>query len=231
MVSDINFLLIGNSRLHWAKYSKDQSKFFHTKKEEKVPKNIDLDQLIWTSVGKLPNFLLKKENEIKTKDIQLSNLPDYFGVDRALACVAALKIIENPFKRDLLIADFGTILSITKLNSNGSIIGGQLLPGFLTQLKSMEQNTNNLKVPKKYNIPIKDFLIDTEEAILKGVINSLTGVINSLFNPEKDILIICGGDSQLLTNSLKTQTENIINAPNLVMEGMIIHHLSIKKLA
>jgi len=25
--------------------------------------------------------------------------------------------------------------------------------------------------------------------------------------------------------------ENIINAPNLVMEGMIIHHLSIKKLA
>ena len=98
MVSDINFLLVGNSRLHWAKYSKNQSKFFHTKKEQKVPKNIDLDQLIWASVGKLPNFLLKKENEIKTKDIKLSNLPDYFGVDRALACLAALKIIENPFK-------------------------------------------------------------------------------------------------------------------------------------
>ena len=187
MVSDINFLLVGNSRLHWAKYSKNQSKFLDTKKDQKIPENIDLDQLIWASVGKLPNFLLKKENEIKTKDIQLSNLPDYFGVDRALACIAALKIIENPFKKDLLIADFGTILSITKLNSNGSIIGGQLVPGFLTQLKSMEQNTKNLKVPKKYDIPIKDFLINTEEAILKGVINSLTGVIKSLFNPEKDI--------------------------------------------
>ncbi len=230
MVSDINFLLVGNSRLHWAKYSKNQSKFFHTQKEQKVPENIDLDQLIWAAVGKLPNFLLKKENEIKTKDIQLSNLPDYFGVDRALACIAALKIIENPLKKDLLIADFGTILSITKFNSNGSIIGGQLLPGFLTQLKSMEQNTKNLKVPKKYDIPIKEFLINTEEAILKGVINSLTGVINSLFNPEKDILIICGGDSQLLTQSINTQKENIINAPDLVMEGMIIHHLSIKKL-
>ncbi len=228
MVSDINFLLVGNSRLHWAKYSKNQFKFFHTKKEQKVPKNIDLDQLIWASVGKLPNFLLKKENEIKTKDIQLSNLPDYFGVDRALACIAALKIIKNPCKKDLLIADSGTILSITKLNSNGSIIGGQLLPGFLTQLKSMEQNTKNLKVPKKYDIPIKDFLINTEEAILKGVIKSLTGLISSLFNPEKDILIICGGDSQLLTKALQTKTENIINAPNLVMEGMIIHHLSIK---
>ena len=231
MISDINFLLVGNSRLHWAKYSKNQSKFFHTKKEQKVPENVDLNQLIWASVGKHPNFLLKKENEIKTKDIQLSNLPDYFGVDRAFACIAALKIIENTKKKDLLIADFGTILSITKLNSNGSIIGGQLLPGFLTQLKSMEQNTKNLKVPKKYDIPIKDFLINTEEAILKGVINSLTSVINSLFNPEKDILIICGGDSQLLRKYLKTQKENIINAPNLVMEGMIIHHLAIKKSA
>ena len=228
MISDINFLLVGNSRLHWAKYSKNQSKFFHTKKDQRVPDNIDLDKLIWASVGKLPNFLLKKENEIKTKDIHLSNLPYYFGIDRALASLAALKIIENPLKKDFLIADFGTILSITKLNSNGFIIGGQLLPGFLTQLKSMEQNTKNLKVPKKYDIPVKDFLITTEEAILKGVINSLTGVINNLFNPEKDILVICGGDSELLTKSLKTQKENIINAPDLVMEGMIIHYLSIK---
>jgi len=229
MVSDITFLLVGNSRLHWANFSQNQYKFFHTAKEQKVPENIDINQLIWASVGKLPNFSLKKENEIKTKDIQLSNLPDYFGVDRAFASIAALKIIENPSKKNLLIADFGTILSITKLNSNGSIIGGQLIPGFLTQLKSMEQSTKNLKVPTKYDIPINDFLINTEDAILKGVINSLTGVINSLFNPEKDILIICGGDSQLIAKSLKTQKDTII-APNLVMEGMIIHHLSVKKL-
>jgi len=58
--------------------------------------------------------------------------------------------------------------------------------------------------------------------------NSLTGVINSLFNPANDILIICGGDSKLLSKSLKIQKENIINAPNLVLEGMIIHHMSEK---
>ena len=231
MVSDINFLLVGNSRLHWANYSQNQSKFFHTKKGQKVPENIDVNQLIWASVGKLPNFSLKEENEIKTKDIQLSNLPNFFGIDRALACLAALKTIENPLNKDLLIADLGTILSITKLNSNGSILGGQLIPGFLTQLKSMEQSTKNLKVPKKYEIPTKDFLINTEEAILKGVINSLTGVIKSSFNPLKDILITCGGDSQFLIKTLGTNKENIINAPNLVMEGMIIHHLSVKKLA
>ena len=230
MVSDINFLLVGNSRLHWARYSQNQTKFFHTKKEDKIPENVPLDQLMWASVGKLPNFLLKEKNEINTRDILLSNLPDYFGVDRALASLGALKIIENPLKKDLVIADFGTILSITKLNSDGSIIGGQLSPGFLTQLKSMEQNTKNLNIPKKYYIPTKDFLVNTEEAILKGVINSLTGVINSSFNPSKDILITCGGDSEFLTKYLKTKNKNIINAPNLVMEGMIIHHLFLKKL-
>ena len=228
MGSDINFLLVGNSRLHWANYSQNQSKFFHTQREQKFPENIDVNKLIWASVGKLPEFSLKEENEIETKNIALSNLPYYFGIDRALACVAALKTIENPLKKNLLIADFGTILSITKLNSNGSIIGGQLIPGFLTQLKSMEQNTKNLNVPKKYEIPTKDFLINTEEAILKGVINSLTGVIKSSFNPQKDILITCGGDSQFLTKFLETNQKNIINSPNLVMEGMIIHHLSIK---
>ena len=230
MVSDINFLLVGNSRLHWAIFSQNQSKFFHTKKEQKVPENIDVNQLIWAAVGKLPNFSLKEENEIKTKDIQLSNLPDYFGVDRALACLAALNTIENPLKKDLLIADFGTILSITKLNSNGSILGGQLIPGFLTQLKSMEKYTKNLKVPKKFEIPSKDFLTNTEEAILKGVINSLTGVIKNSFNPSKDILLTCGGDSEFLTKSLKTQKDNIINNPNLAMEGMIIHYLSVRNL-
>ena len=227
MITDINFLLVGNTRLHWAKYSQNQSKFFHTKKDQKVPENIDLDKIIWASVGKLPNFLLKKDNEIKTKDIRLSNLPSYFGVDRALACLAAINIIANPLKKDLLIADFGTILSITKLGSNGSIIGGQLIPGFMTQLKSIEQNTANLKVPKQFEIPKEEFLISTEEAILKGVINSLNGVINSTFNPLKDILITCGGDSELLTKSLRIK-KNIINSPNLVMEGMIIHHLSLQ---
>jgi len=61
----------------------------------------------------------------------------------------------------------------------------------------------------------------------KGVINSLTGVINSSFNPLKDILITCGGDSKFLTKFLKTDQTNIINVPNLVMEGMIIHHQSL----
>ncbi len=223
MVADINFLLVGNSRLHWAEYFQNKYKFFHTPKDYKLPKKINLNNLIWASVGQSPMFVLEKENEIKTNDIQLSNLPDYFGIDRALACLAALNIIDNPLKKDLLIVDCGTILSLTKLSPNGSIIGGQLAPGFLTQLKSMEYFTRNLTVPKKYGMPAEDFLFDTEDAILKGVLNSMIGVINFSFNPVKDILITCGGDSELITSILKAKKTKIINLPNLVLEGMIIH--------
>ena len=226
----MNFLLVGNSRLHWAEFSQSQYKFFHTNKDYKVPQNFDFNKLIWASVGTLPNFLLNQKNEIKTEDIKLSNFPNHFGVDRALACLAALKIIENPLKKDLLIADFGTILSLTKLTSDGSVIGGQLSLGFLAQLKSTEFYAKNLKVPEKYEIPKKDFLINTEDAILKGVVSSLTGLINNAFNPLKDILITCGGDSKLITKILKVKNKDIIYAPNLVMEGMITYYKSQKKL-
>ena len=46
MVPDINFLLVGNSRLHWANYSQNKYKFVHTKKEQKIPENIDINKLV-----------------------------------------------------------------------------------------------------------------------------------------------------------------------------------------
>ena len=223
MVEDIHFLLVGNSRLHWAENLQDKYRFFHTQKNKKVPQNINLNNLIWASVGHLPDFFLRKENEITTQDIKLQNLPAHFGVDRALCCLEALKIIENPSKKELLIADCGTTLSLTKLTAQGSIIGGQIAPGFLTQLKSMEKYTKNLEAPKKYDIPLQDFLINTEDSMLKGVSNSLMGVINLSFKPTKDILIMCGGDSELIGSLLKQKKEEIIIAPNLVMQGMITH--------
>ena len=102
MFKGISFLLVGNSRLHWAVNLQDKYNYFHTQINNTIPENINLNNLIWASVGKLPDLLLRKENEIITQDIKLQNLPDYFGVDRALACLEAFKIIENPFQKDLL---------------------------------------------------------------------------------------------------------------------------------
>ena len=100
--------------------------------------------------------------------------------------------------------------------------------GFLTQMRSLEIATKNLNSPKRFKVPDIDFSIKTEEAIINGVLNSLVGLINLIFDPSKDILIICGGDSKLVENILKKNIHEFIIAPNLVMEGMISHFQNLK---
>ena len=224
MTTNITFLLIGNTRLHWAQKIGENYQYSHSLINKPIPEKINIKNLLWASVGNYPTNLFKKENELKNKDINLKNLPAHFGIDRALGCYAGLKIANNPYKKNIIIADFGTTLSITKMNAEGVVIGGQLIPGFLTQLKSMVINTKSLKMPNNLKIPDENFLIDTEEAMIKGVFNSLVGALNLALKPEKDILIICGGDSEIVSLNLKRRYQELIIKPNLVMEGMIMHY-------
>ena len=221
MTTNFDYLLIGNSRFHWARKAGKQYQFIHSPIGKPLPKGIKKENLCWATVGSYETNFFQKENELKIQDINLQNFPKYFGIDRALGSVAALKNTDNPDKKDILIADFGTTLSITKINAKGDLIGGQLIPGFLTQLKSMVSNTKALKMPKNLNIPMENFLIDTQAAMVRGVKNSLIGAINLAFNPEKDILIICGGDTEIIKPYFLEQTQVSIN-PNLVMEGLIM---------
>ena len=217
-----NFLLIGNSRLHWANCVKNITQFTHSPTNESLPQDISLEDTIWASVGHTQLTTLKKENEIKLENIPLNKMPSYFGIDRALGCFAALNIANNPLKKNLLIADLGTTLSISKIDSIGNIIGGQLVPGLLTQLKAMDKETKNLQAPSQIAIPKQDFLLDTKQAMIKGVSNSLIGAINLSFNPKKDILILCGGDSKLIGKKIMALNYgHTIIEPNLVMRGMI----------
>ena len=221
MKNIVDYLLIGNTRLHWAFNKNSSYKFSNTLVNDSLPKNIDLKKLIWASVGKYPTNNLLKKNQVTIKDINLINMPHFIGIDRALACFAALIMFKSKSRRNSLIVDLGTTVSITKIDHQGNILGGQLFPGFTTQLKSMEQSTKNLVSPNKLYIPNNKFEISTMDAMLRGVYNSITGAINISFDRTKDILILCGGDANLIGNTLKQEINNIIIEPNLVMHGMI----------
>ena len=222
MTNIVDYLLIGNTRLHWAFNINSSYKFSHTLVNDSLPKNIDFRKLIWASVGKYHTNNLLKKNQVTIKDINLKNIPHILGIDRALVCFGALSIFKNKLSKNLLIVDLGTTVSITKIDHKGKFLGGQLFPGFTTQLKSMEQSTKNLVVPDKLFIPNKKFEISTMNAMLRGVYNSIIGAINISFDSTKDILILCGGDANLIGNSLKKEIKNFIIEPNLVMHGMII---------
>ena len=221
MTNIVDYLLIGNTRLHWAVNENDAYKFSHTLINESLPKDIDFKKLIWASVGKYTSNNLLKKNQVTLKDINLRNMPDFIGIDRGLVCFAALRMIKNQLSKNLLIVDLGTTISMTRIDNQGNFLGGQLLPGFTTQLKSMEQNTKNLVFPKKLFIPNNKLEISTMNAMLRGVYNSIIGAINISFDRKKDILILCGGDANLIGNSLKKEIKDLIIEPNLVMYGMI----------
>ena len=219
---EYDYLLIGNSRLHWAIKKDNSYEFFHTLFDHRFPENVNLKKLVWASVGKYPTSKLSNKNEINISNLTFKKMPDHIGIDRALACFAAYKIIENEFKKNILIVDLGTTVSITKIDNKGNLIGGQLLPGFTTQLKSMDENTKNLIFPKNIFIPSNNFQTATFKAMLRGVYNSIFGAIKLAFNPKQDILIICGGDSEVIGKKMKLDIEEIIINPNLVMRGMIL---------
>jgi len=221
MTNIVDYLLIGNTRLHWALNKNSSYKFSHTLVNDSFPKNIDLNKLIWASVGKCPTNNLLKKNQVTIKDIDLKNMPHFIGIDRALACFAALGMYKNKLGKNLLIVDLGTTVSITKIDNQGNILGGQLFPGFTTQLKSMEENTKNLVSPSQLFIPNNKFEISTMNAMLRGVYNSIIGAIKISFDSTKDVLILCGGDADLIGKSLKKEIKNFILEPNLVMYGMI----------
>ena len=218
---EFDYLLIGNSRLHWALRKDNSYEFCHTLFDQRFPENINLKTLIWTSVGKYTTNKLLNNNEISINNLNLKKMPDHIGIDRALACFAAHKIIRNKFKKNILIVDLGTTVSITKIDNKGNLIGGQLLPGFTTQLKSMDENTKNLTYPKNIFIPSNNFEKNTVKAMLRGVYNSIFGAIKLSFNPKQDKLIICGGDANFIGETIRKEIKNIIIEPNLVMYGMI----------
>ena len=218
---DFDYLLIGNSRLHWALRKDNSYEFFHTLFDQRFPENINLKQLAWASVGKYSTSKLLNNNEISINNLTLKNMPSHIGIDRALACFAAHKIIENKYKKNILIIDLGTTVSITKIDNKGNLIGGQLLPGFTTQLKSMDENTKNLTFPKNIFIPSNNFETTTVKAMLRGVYNSIFGAIKLSFHPKQDVLIICGGDAKLIGETIRKEIKNIIIEPDLVMYGMI----------
>jgi len=222
--SDENYLMIGNTRWHWASKIKKTWKYFHTLPNPIEFKNKDYSQLTWASVGPVPkNIKLCPSKKIILNDVPLNNLPSNLGIDRALASWSAFKkqsSLKNK-KQDLIIIDAGTILSVTKITKKGEFAGGQLISGFSLQLSSMATGALNLETPIVKKIPTEIFQYETNNAMIRGSINALLGLILKIFEETKLPIWICGGDAPIILNELKNTNIHINHCPNLVLEGMI----------
>ena len=216
-------LLIGNSRWHWAIKNKEEWDFSHTSPSIEKLSTIEDDFLTWAGVGIIPKTsLLTSRNRLGLKDIPLKNLPSWIGIDRALGAWGAWQISKSSgiSKNGFLVADAGTVLSLTKVNHLGAFDGGQLVPGLKLQLSAMANGTNNLPHPDITSYPSQSFPFETSEAMIKGSIQSLIGTIVEAQALNKAPIWLCGGDAPILYKSLLKRKINIIFRPNLVLEGM-----------
>ena len=224
MFVEKNYLMIGNTRWHWARKTKKDWKYFHTSPNPSEFQDKDYSQVTWASVGPVPKSIkIDPLKEIILDYVPLINLPSNLGIDRALASWSAFNKQSSlkSKKQDLIVIDAGTILSVTKITHKGEFAGGQLIPGFSLQLSSMSNRAFNLKNPITKKIPTEIFQYETNNAMIKGSMNGLIGAILKIFDETKLPIWICGGDAPLILNELKDINIDINYYPNLVLEGMI----------
>ena len=114
-------LLIGNSRWHWAERHQTQWRFDHTPPDQQ---RLGSEPLVWAAVGPIPAQLVDGPGRprIQLQNIPLAGCPPWLGVDRALGAWEAWRREQrsgSTADRGLLLADAGTVLSLTLLDSGG----------------------------------------------------------------------------------------------------------------
>lgn len=143
------------------------------------------------------------------------------GTDRRLGLIAAAKMVPIP----IITIDFGTCITINIVDDNYKCLGGQILPGLITQTKALNLFTSAL--PQIIlNYDAKLFGNTTESAINTGILNITLKGINShiidicenVFPNHQPSIILTGGISELANRFPFTFPYKLDD--NLVMKGI-----------
>jgi len=215
-------LLIGNSRWHWATRTDAGWRFDHTAPDPCRLDRLPLDR--WAAVGPVPDHgALTGPKQLGLPHVPLQGMPPWLGVDRALAGWAAWRAAA-PLSSGagVIVADAGTVLSLTRVTADGGFAGGQLAAGLRLQLKAMAAGTRDLPQSDGCDPwPEEVFPQDTLAAMQQGCLQALLGLLLEAQRHCQWPLWLCGGDAPLLVNALEQRGIAVVHAPDLVMQGMV----------
>ena len=215
-----HWLLIGNSRWHWASQGLDGWSTWHT------PPGFGFERARldgWAAVGPIPSQgVLDGRTRIGLADIPLKAMPPWLGVDRALAGWRAWQLSGSP----VLVADAGTALSLTRVDAVGQFVGGRLMAGAALQLRALAEGTAQLppaRVPD--GMPDGLWPIGTEAAMGCGVLWGMAGAIalavQQVWAEQPDCQIwLTGGDGAQLEPLLAGLEGRLQRAPDLALEAL-----------
>ena len=227
---------VGNTRIKAAVFEQNRivEVFIFTKEELTIQIHTILNRyekvknLVVASVGttKKESFLfLKNAVEIyfitydsKFPFTNLYITPTTLGVDRMV--LAAGSVFQFPGQNRLVI-DAGTCITYDFIDENDNYLGGAISPGIELRYHSLHDYTAQLPLLVKTN-PESFIGNSTSESIHSGVINGVALEIDGfaeLYKTKyaKFIIILTGGDSEILAKRLKN---TIFSNSNFLMESL-----------
>jgi len=142
------------------------------------------------------------------------------GTDRLVAAAAAFAVVEDA----VVVADFGTALTIDLVDENGVFMGGIIYPGFDITARALQENT--AKLPKvKVAKPKSSYGANTREAINCGLYYAVIGLLETVTRRYAEELgkwpqtILTGGAAGVI----KDDCEFVDNwVSNLTVRGVVI---------
>jgi len=180
----------------------------------------------WTSlVRQIVKDTLKEGILLVGKDIPLPidlsvEEPDKVGVDRVVAAAAAYAIVEDA----VVVADFGTAVTIDLVDERGIFAGGVIFPGFDISAETLKRNTSLL--PKvKVTRPESPYGTNTTEAINCGLYYSAVGALHEVVRRYAEKIgkwphtVITGSAAKVISDDCDFIDSHV---PHLVVKGIAL---------
>ena len=125
-------------------------------------------------------------------------------------------------KENVIIIDAGTAITIDMLTSGKEFVGGFILPGVMTQLNSLHDNTSELPLVDSDTNLVSFPPNSTQSAILSGIYYEIAGGISFIIEqlrrkyPDNKRILTCGGTWKAIGNFIDVEFECI---PEMTLIG------------
>lgn len=181
---------------------------------------------VWTELlEKIIQEELKEKLLLIGRDIPLPietsvDNPLEVGTDRLIAAAAAFAVVEDA----VVVADFGTAVTIDLVDESGVFVGGSISPGFEMSARALQENT--AKLPRiTMAKPLSPNGANTVEAIRSGLYYSALGLLETICRKFAEQLgrwpqvILTGGGAVLIKEDCEFIDSYV---PDLTVRGIII---------
>lgn len=146
--------------------------------------------------------------------------PDKIGTDRVVSAAAAYAVVEDA----VVVADFGTAVTIDLVDERGIFLGGVICPGFEISAEALKQNTAQL--PKvKVTRPKTPYGKTTNQAINCGLYYSAVATLQEVIRRYAEKIsrwphtVLTGSAAKIIKGDCDFIDSYV---PNLVVKGIAL---------